>query len=607
MSVSTQPGHIALTVIPRGASSSANVRVNPMTPCFVAEYAPRPATPKRPTTEDRLMIRAPSERCGRASRVTRNTAVRFVARIASQDESSRSESGVGPPRPALLTRTSIRPHFSTTAEIIRAIAGASVTSAAIAIAPPPDASISRAIRWHESSLLAARATRAPSCAKRREIASPIPREAPVTRATFPSSRWPSGTTVPSLAGDARKGGIPAAGAGELDGKGKMDVFLDGDEVLHLPRAERLQLRDHLIDEELRRRGPGGHAHGVRSFEPGRIDLRRIVDEICPRSRENGLFDEPVRVGRVLRADHQDYGRPLRERADGELAVLGRVADVVFRRPLDLREAKLQSFDDRPSVFHRKRRLGDVRDAPGIADLDRLRPRDQRAERDPPRRLSQGAFHLFVSAVADQDDVVSEPAEADRFEVDLGDERTRRVDHLEPAAGCLLANAGGNPVGGEDHGRAVRHLVEFVDEPNPSLLESAHDVEVVNDLLAHVERRIDALERQVDHVDRPHDSGAEAARRGEQDPLRKARRCGVAHDAADSTAHPVARYRSSSRSHRSRYAVNEPSGSASASHCIMRPSKIARTVDVADAGSRVAKTPRRIPSSTIAPSISRHPS
>src|SRR6266540_3069636 len=313
MSVSTQPGHIALTVIPRGASSSANVRVNPMTPCFVAEYAPRPATPNRPTTEDRLMIRAPSERCGRASRVTRNTAVRFVARIASQNESSRSESGVGPPRPALLTRTSIRPHFSTTAEIIRAIAGASVTSAAIAIAPPPDASISRAIRWHESSLLAARATRAPSCAKRREIASPIPREAPVTRATFPSSRWPSGTTVPSLAGDARKGGIPAAGAGELDGKGKMDVFLDGDEVLHLPRAERLQLRDHLIDEELRRRGPGGHAHGVRSFEPGRIDPRRIVDEICPRSRENGLFDEPVRVGRVLRADQQDHGRPPRER------------------------------------------------------------------------------------------------------------------------------------------------------------------------------------------------------------------------------------------------------------------------------------------------------
>ncbi len=36
MSVSTQPGHTAFTVIFRGASSRASVRVSPMMPCLDA-------------------------------------------------------------------------------------------------------------------------------------------------------------------------------------------------------------------------------------------------------------------------------------------------------------------------------------------------------------------------------------------------------------------------------------------------------------------------------------------------------------------------------------------------------------------------------------------
>src|SRR5206468_2180857 len=48
--------------------------------------------------------RPPAGRNGAASRVTRKTAERFVARIAFHRESSGSESGVGPPRPAPLTK-----------------------------------------------------------------------------------------------------------------------------------------------------------------------------------------------------------------------------------------------------------------------------------------------------------------------------------------------------------------------------------------------------------------------------------------------------------------------------------------------------------------------
>jgi hypothetical protein len=54
-----------------------------------------------------LMIRPPLARNGAASRVTRKAAVRLVARIAFQRESSGSSIGVAPPSPALLTRMSM--------------------------------------------------------------------------------------------------------------------------------------------------------------------------------------------------------------------------------------------------------------------------------------------------------------------------------------------------------------------------------------------------------------------------------------------------------------------------------------------------------------------
>ena len=62
-----------------------------------------------------MRTRPPVGTKGAASRVTRKTAVRFVAMIAFQRESSESSSGVGPPRPAPLTRMSMRPHFAAAA------------------------------------------------------------------------------------------------------------------------------------------------------------------------------------------------------------------------------------------------------------------------------------------------------------------------------------------------------------------------------------------------------------------------------------------------------------------------------------------------------------
>ena len=54
-------------------------------------------------------------------------------------------------------------------------------------------------------------------------------------------------------------------------------------------------------------------------------------------------------------------------------------------------------------------------------------------------------------------------------------------------------------------------VQLLDEDRPALLEILHDVPVVHDLLAHVDRRTVGLERLLDRHHRPIDAGAVPAR------------------------------------------------------------------------------------------------
>ena len=61
-------------------------------------------------------------------------------------------------------------------------------------------------------------------------------------------------------------------------------------------------------------------------------------------------------------------------------------------------------------------------------------------------------------------------------------------------------------------------VVLVDEDGAARLEVAHDVRVVDDLLAHVDGAAVERKSPLDRLDRPFDAGAIAARRGEEDTL-----------------------------------------------------------------------------------------
>ena len=171
------------------------------------------------------------------------------------------------------------------------------------------------------------------------------------------------------------------------------------------------------------------------------------------------------------------------------------------------------------VVDRERRLRHDADARRVPHLELLDVRDVLDQHDAAAarlvELAHRALDLGVALVADQDDVEPFARVARNLHVHLGDERTGRVEHAQAAAPCLGLHGLRNAVRAEDHGRAVRDLVEFLDEHGAEPAQPVDHEPVVHDLVAHVDRRAEQLERPLDDVDRAVDAGAEAAGIGEQ--------------------------------------------------------------------------------------------
>ena len=185
----------------------------------------------------------------------------------------------------------------------------------------------------------------------------------------------------------------------------------------------------------------------------------------------------------------------------------------------VREALAQAGDDPGGLVDRQRRLGDEGDVLGIGELERVDVGDRLDQDDVLGRLAGGPLDLLVALVADQDDRVALLGELARLDVDLGDQRAGRVDRPQAAVGRVGVNGRGDAVGGEDDQLALGDLGLRLDEDRAALGELLDHVLVVDDLLAHVDRRPVHVERLLDRLHGPVDAGAVTARGGEQDPTR----------------------------------------------------------------------------------------
>ncbi len=177
-----------------------------------------------------------------------------------------------------------------------------------------------------------------------------------------------------------------------------------------------------------------------------------------------------------------------EGLDGVLAVLRRVADVVLLRSDDGRETAPQRLDDARGVVDRQRRLRHVGELLRVDDVEALDVRDRLDEMHAAVALAHRALDLGVAGVADHHDLAPLLAHLRDLDVDLRHQRTGRVEHGEPPRHGVGLHGLRHAVRREHDGRAARHLVELVDEHRALPLQVLDDGPVVDDLVAHVDRR-----------------------------------------------------------------------------------------------------------------------
>src|SRR3989442_11171037 len=216
-------------------------------------------------------------RWGRAARVRRKTAVRFVPRIRSQVSSVVSARLPKPPTPALLTSTCKPPWAATAASPARVQTPPAVRSPPKATAGAPAARTSRATDSISEADRATRVTLAPARPRARATARPMPRPAPVTRAEDPRT-----CMIPASIGDGSGTGkleAPAHGL-YIRGTGGVQGLLQDPRSGEGGHRERDQGRLSQARAEAPSRHEPGQSQGGGPVQGDRRGLRGAV-----RSRE----------------------------------------------------------------------------------------------------------------------------------------------------------------------------------------------------------------------------------------------------------------------------------------------------------------------------------
>src|SRR5262245_16790403 len=115
----------------------------------------------------------------------------------------------------------------------------------------------------------------------------------------------------------------------------------------------------------------------------------------------------------------------------------------------------------------------------------------------------------MPSMADQDELASLSDVTLALVVDLGHQRTGRVQYRQLPLDGLVLDALGDPMGAENRYRVRGDLGQVLDEPGALGLEALNNVLVVHDLVAHIDRRPIFLQGALDDLDGTNHAGAES--------------------------------------------------------------------------------------------------
>src|SRR6266481_7534786 len=198
-----------------------------------------------------------------------------------------------------------------------------------------------------------------------------------------------------------------------------------------------------------------------------------------------------------------------------LAVLRCIADILCMRAFNQWELFAQSGDHVLRLVEAERGLRDVSDARRIRHFQMLYLFRSSDDLGHVRGFAESADDFIVVVMSDQNNAVAAFGVLHSFHVDLGDQRTGSVNHLQVAQLALFANAGRNAVRTVNEAMTVRNLVDFVDEDRSLGLQLFHDVAVVDDLPANIDRRAKGIKRNADNINGTNYPGAESPRLQQQ--------------------------------------------------------------------------------------------
>src|SRR6266511_4095249 len=281
----------------------------------------------------------------------------------------------------------------------------------------------------------------------------------------------------------------------------------------------------------------GNRNSICSCRPGRVEtstspsVRNVLmtsststsgEEIARNAGLGADFPQPIGVGTVLRTDHENHINVMTEFPHRRLPVLGGVADVSDLGSDDVVISPFKRGNDAASVVDAQRSLRHIGDRRVGRNIERLDVLFALYQDYGTVDLAERALDLRMAGVADENEHASLGDVALALVMDLGNERTGRIEYRQLTSGRLVHHAFGDAVRAEDGHRALRHLGELLDENGAFGLEAVDDELVVNDLVAHVDRRAVFLERALDNFDGAYHTGAETPRLRENDLDRPAR-------------------------------------------------------------------------------------